>query len=146
MDNENLDTQKIPDVNCETAEQDHTAASSDEAKTSVQKDNWLDEILGTTATMRELGPDELAVHAAGLAHPEDMELEKILAEDWDQSMIDVTKVSGAVVQMPSYYINVGKQTAEPKNGGYSIESLNEQQLVYFISECLADIADALESY
>ena len=38
MDNENLDTQKIPDVNYETAEQDHTAASSDEAETSVQKD------------------------------------------------------------------------------------------------------------
>ncbi len=70
----------------------------------------------------------------------------ILAADWDQSKISVQKVSGAVIEMPSYYINVGKQTAEPKNGGYSIDSLNEQQLVYFISECLFDIADALESY
>lgn len=45
-----------------------------------------------------------------------------------------------------YYVNVSKQTAETKNGGYSIDSLNEQQLIYFISECLSDIADALASY
>lgn len=31
----------------------------------------------------ELGPDEMAVHTAGLTHPEDLELERILAEDWD---------------------------------------------------------------
>ncbi len=44
------------------------------------------------------------------------------------------------------YINVTKQTAEPKNGGYKIDSLTEQQLLYFISECLADIADAMTEY
>ena len=32
---------------------------------------------------QELGPDELAVHSAGLKHPDDLELENILAEDWD---------------------------------------------------------------
>lgn len=31
----------------------------------------------------ELGPDEMAVHTAGLTHPDDLELERILAEDWD---------------------------------------------------------------
>ena len=31
----------------------------------------------------ELGPDEMAVHTAGLTHPGDLELERILAEDWD---------------------------------------------------------------
>jgi len=31
----------------------------------------------------EIGPDELAVHTAGLTHPDDLELERILAEDWD---------------------------------------------------------------
>lgn len=31
----------------------------------------------------ELGPDEMAVHNAGLTHPNDLELERILAEDWD---------------------------------------------------------------
>ncbi len=46
----------------------------------------------------------------------------------------------------TYFVNVGKQTAEPKDGGYKINSLNEQQLVYFISEALIDMADALASY
>ncbi len=72
--------------------------------------------------------------------------EDILAADWDGSVISVTKVNGKVVEMPSYYKNVGKQTAEEKNGGYRIDSLDEQQLVYFIAVCLADAADALESY
>ncbi len=46
-------------------------------------DNWLDEILGTSDTAKELGPDELAIQAAGLTHPNDAELEKILSEDWE---------------------------------------------------------------
>ena len=46
----------------------------------------------------------------------------------------------------SWFVYVSKQTAEQKNGGYEISSLNEQQLVYFIAECLANIAGALESY
>ena len=48
-----------------------------------ENDNWLDEILGRTESLRELGADELAVQAAGLTHPNDLELEKILSEDWD---------------------------------------------------------------
>ena len=32
---------------------------------------------------QELGADELAVHTAGLIHPNDVELENILSEDWD---------------------------------------------------------------
>ena len=47
-----------------------------------EDNNWLDEILGTANTAKELGPDELAIQAAGLTHPNDLELEKILAEDW----------------------------------------------------------------
>lgn len=46
----------------------------------------------------------------------------------------------------SYFINVSKQTAEKKNGGYEIDSLTEIQLVYFIAECLRNTADALASY
>ncbi len=56
----------------------------DEKKSGLSdNENWLDELLGTAHTARELGPDELAVHAAGLTHPDDLELEKILSEDWD---------------------------------------------------------------
>ena len=72
--------------------------------------------------------------------------EAILAADWDGQMMTVTKVNGKTVEKPTYYMNVGKQTAEIKNGGYSIDDLNEQQLVYFIGECLRNAATALASY
>ena len=54
----------------------------------------------------------------------------------------------AVAQLKTqpWFVYVSKQTAEQKNGGYEISSLNEQQLVYFIAECLANIAGALASY
>lgn len=58
----------------------------------------------------------------------------------------ITKTDGKTAEVPTYYVNIGKQTAEPKNGGYSIKSLNEQQLIYFISAGLGDIANALASY
>ena len=46
----------------------------------------------------------------------------------------------------TYYVNVTKQTAEPKNGGYEIDSLSEWQLLFFAAECLTDFADALTEY
>ena len=58
----------------------------------------------------------------------------------------ITKADGKTVTVPIYYVNVSKQTAESKNGGYSINSLNETELLFFIQECLIDIADALKSY
>ena len=58
----------------------------------------------------------------------------------------ITKVDGKTQVVPIYYVNVSKQTAETKNGGYSIDSLNETELLFFIRECLDDIANALESY
>ena len=64
----------------------------------------------------------------------------------DGSTITIQKVSGATMEVPSYYINVSRQTAEPKNGGYKIDSLNEQQLLYFISVSLSDVANALTEY
>lgn len=58
----------------------------------------------------------------------------------------ITKADGKSIQVSVYYVNASKQTADSKNGGYRIDSLNEQQLIFFISECLTDIADALASY
>ncbi len=66
-----------------------------------------------------------------------------LAEKWDGSEMIVVKVSGKEITVPTYYMNVGKQTQEKKNGGYEIKSLNELQLLYFISECLIDIAETM---
>ena len=56
---------------------------SEEGFTAFEDSNWLDEILGTSQAPVELTGDELAMVAAGLTSPEDAELEKILAEDWD---------------------------------------------------------------
>ena len=50
---------------------------------ALEGSDWLDEILGSNDTAKELTGDELAMAAAGLTSPEDAELEKILAEDWD---------------------------------------------------------------
>ena len=50
---------------------------------ALEGSDWLDEILGANETAKELTGDELAMAAAGLTSPEDAELEKILAEDWD---------------------------------------------------------------
>ena len=47
---------------------------------------------------------------------------------------------------PSYYVRVSKQTAEPKNGGYAIDSLSEQTLLYFTAQCFIDAANALATY
>lgn len=47
--------------------------------------DWLDEILGTKNTPKELGPDEMAVAAAGLTHPDDAELEKIIQETMSEN-------------------------------------------------------------
>ena len=50
---------------------------------ALEGSDWLDEILGTTDSPKELTGDELAMAAAGLTSPADAELEKILAEDWN---------------------------------------------------------------
>lgn len=46
-------------------------------------ENEFKDVLQDPELGQEIGPDELAVHAAGLTHPNDVELENILAEDWD---------------------------------------------------------------
>ncbi len=76
------------------------------------------------------------------------ELNKIDEND-ELSNVAKTSAKKAVIdQVKTYdfFINVGKQTAETKNGGYEIDSLNEKQLVYFLAECLRNAADALASY
>ena len=45
-----------------------------------QETKWLDDILGATNAPKEIEADEHAVYTAGLTHPNDVELERILAE------------------------------------------------------------------
>lgn len=56
---------------------------NEENFSALEGSDWLDEILGAENTAKELTGDEQAMAAAGLTSPEDAELEKILAEDWD---------------------------------------------------------------
>lgn len=48
-----------------------------------EADDWLNQLLGAPLATEEIGADEHAVSSAGLTHPDDLELEKILAENWD---------------------------------------------------------------
>lgn len=48
-----------------------------------KKNKDFENVLQDPALNSEIGPDEMAVHTAGLTHPNDLELERILAEDWD---------------------------------------------------------------
>ena len=76
-----------------------------------ENENWLDNILGTQDTAKELGPDELAVQAAGLTHPDDLELEKILSEDWD-SIPDENAQDAAVSEDVSVAEDLSSQQAD----------------------------------
>lgn len=49
----------------------------------AQDEQWLDEVLGEAAPQQEIGMDENAVLSAGLRHPDQLDLENILAENWD---------------------------------------------------------------
>ena len=72
---------------------------NEESFSALEGSDWLDEILGTNETAKELTGDELAMAAAGLTSPEDQELERILAEDWD-SVPDID--SGALPNQLSF--------------------------------------------
>lgn len=76
-----------------------------------ENENWLDNILGTQDTAKELGPDELAVQAAGLTHPDDLELEKILSEDWD-SIPDENAQDAAVSEDVSVAEDLSSQQSD----------------------------------
>ena len=51
-----------------------------ENKEKAQDEGLFDDVLGAPLVNEEIGPDESAVSSAGLIHPDDMELEMIMAE------------------------------------------------------------------
>ena len=68
---------------------------------------------------------------------------------YDGSTKVITKVSGNKATVPTYFVNVNKQTlpkAKDGSGGYEIADLSEMELLYFISEALLDTANAYDSY
>ncbi|MBQ7346734.1 MAG: hypothetical protein IJW55_02155 [Clostridia bacterium] len=143
-------TRKREEFNLETLEIGQTLASKRMNQAMNAIDNLTEKYIaeGNTKYAEAIEAAKYAVANQKIAQLDEAAslFEAILANDWDGQMMDVVKVNGKVVQMPTYYKNVGKQTAESEDGGYRISSLNEQQLVYFIGECLRDAADALASY
>lgn len=56
-----------------------------------EEEKWLDDILSPNPERAEIGPDEQAISAAGLSHPEDAEVDRILAEMKDFSWVTETQ-------------------------------------------------------
>lgn len=60
-----------------------------------QNEEWLDDVFGDAPPKSELGPDESAVASAGLIHPNDLELEMIMAEHRPEDITDVIEAAVA---------------------------------------------------
>ena len=58
-----------------------------ERNDTPQGEDWIDDVLGASTVQDEIGPDEHAVQSAGLIHPDDMELEMILAEHREEEPV-----------------------------------------------------------
>ena len=52
----------------------------------------------------------------------------------------------ASVDAASYTLRIFKQDQDKDNGGYKIKDLNQNQLIYFAAQCLAEAAQALSEY
>jgi len=87
-----------------------------ERKDTPQNEEWLDDVLGEAPQVSELGPDESAVASAGLIHPNDMELEMIMAEHKADDIADV--IEAAVAEQ----INLAEAAAEVSEEPATVES------------------------
>ena len=66
---------------------------------SQKEENWLDDVLISPIPTEEIGADEKAVSAAGLTHPDDLELERILAESWDE--VETSEDASVAAEQPA---------------------------------------------
>ena len=91
---------------------------------SPENQEWLDAILGAREQVQELGPDEHAVNSAGLTHPDELDLERIMqetkAESWGTTP-DPEEPSQEAVEMTQRFVPV-EEPAEPE-----AEELPEEQ-------------------
>ena len=69
--------------------------------------------------------------------------EIILLQDYSKQLMDEL----SSLDESTYFVKVSRQDQEKKSdGGYDIEDLTHEQLVYFAAQCIADAANALASY
>lgn len=89
-----------------------------ERKDIPQNEEWLDDVLGAAAPESELGPDESAVASAGLIHPNDMELEMIMAEHKADDIADVIEAAVAEqIELADAATEETPAAAEPTDEG-----------------------------
>ena len=80
--------------------------------------DWLDQVLGTRRTPKELGPDEMAVAAAGLTHPDDAELEKIIQETMSENWGDESGENTAAEATEIQAEEAETEQTQKKNPGF----------------------------
>ncbi len=69
--------------------------------------------------------------------------EIVLLQDYSDQLME--KLSS--VDESTYFVKVSRQDQEKKSdGGYDIEDLTYEQMVFFAAQCIADAANALASY
>ena len=56
----------------------------------------------------------------------------------------MAKLAG--VDSATYTVEVFKQDQKKEYGGYDIDKLSKDQLIYFIAECLQQSANAMRTY
>ncbi len=66
------------------------------------KDQWLEEFLSSPDLAEEIGADDHAMTAAGLTHPSDLELEKIMQEVLGQSQTPEEMEREAALPIPDF--------------------------------------------
>ena len=144
-------TRKREEFNLETVELGSTLAE--------KRSNQIREALDTLEGLGKISEDSeiyrQAMYGIVNQNVETLRIASQMFEDLLMSKYDgsstkeITKVSGKKATVPTYFVNVNKQTlpeAKDGSGGYEIASLDELQLLYFIAEALEDTANAYESY
>ena len=143
-------TRKREEFNLETVELGSTLAE----KRSDQIREALDTLEGMGKISEESEIYRQAMYGIVNQNVENLRIasqmfEELLLSKHDGSTKEITKVSGKKATVPSYFVNVNKQTlpeAKDGSGGYEIASLSELELLYFIAEALEDTANAYASY
>ena len=101
----------------------------------------MDQALAALEILSEENADyaDLSV-TVGAAYSDE---EIILLQDYSKQLMDEL----SSVDESTYFVKVSRQDQEKKSdGGYDIEDLTHEQLVYFAAQCIADAANALASY
>lgn len=108
-----------------------------ERKDIPQSEEWLDDVLGAPTPESEIGPDENAVASAGLIHPNDMELEMIMAEHRAE---DITEVIEAAV---AEQIDLADAAAQEETAQAPVSDVISDETQFFIPQTAEEPEEAM---